>query len=409
MAFIDEIEINFPSSSLDAFARQRVSNPATIFDVKLTNDNRPLVFDDSQVSGSGTTSVYSVNTSSVLLSVASSTAGRHIRQTFRRFNYQSGKSQLIILTGVIGVPTSGNSKKIGYFDDQNGLFFDSTGATVGVNVRTFTTGAAVDTRIAQSAWNLDKLDGTGGSGVTLDFSKTQIFFFDFEWLGVGSIRFGFFIDGMPIYCHVVQNANVLTEVYMTTPNLPIRYEIENDGTGAADSLKQICSTVISEGGAPNTGAPISINRANTAMQTGNNSDLHPLFAIRLASGFLSSTVQLNAFSIICTSSSAYEYFWLLDPTITGTALSFTALTNSSIEFDASRTSTSTVTAGTGTVINSGVGFQSNNGGTTAGFFSDEFALGSDISGTAQILVLAIRRVTGANERFYGGVNLTDQK
>jgi len=157
------------------------------------------------------------------------------------------------------------------------------------------------------------------------------------------------------------------------------------------------------------GAPISINRANTTMQTGNNSNLHPLFAIRLASGFLSSTVQLNTFSIICTSSSAYEYFWILDPTITGTALSFTALANSSIEFDASRTSSTSVTAGTGTVINSGVGFQSNNGGTTVGFFRDEFALGSDISGTSQILVLAIRRVTGANERFYGGVNLTDQK
>jgi len=409
MAFIDEIEINFPLGSLDAFARQRVSNPATIFDVKLTNDNRPLIFDDSQVSGSGTTSTYTANTSSVTLSVANVTAGRHIRQTFRRFNYQSGKSQLIILTGVLGVPTSGNTKKVGYFDDGNGLFFDSTGATVGVNVRTFTTGAAVDTRIAQSAWNLDKMDGTGTSGVTLDFSKTQIFFFDFEWLGVGSVRFGFFVGGMPIYCHVVQNANVLTDVYMTTPNLPIRYEIENDGTGAADSLKQICSTVISEGGAPNTGAPISINRANTTMQTGNNSNLHPLFAIRLASGFLSSTVQLNTFSIICTSSSAYEYFWILDPTITGTALSFTALANSSIEFDASRTSSTSVTAGTGTVINSGVGFQSNNGGTTVGFFRDEFALGSDISGTSQILVLAIRRVTGANERFYGGVNLTDQK
>ena len=88
MAFIDEIEINFPLGSLDAFARQRVSNPATIFDVKLTNDNRPLIFDDSQVSGSGTTSTYTANTSSVTLSVSNVTAGRHIRQTFRRFNYQ---------------------------------------------------------------------------------------------------------------------------------------------------------------------------------------------------------------------------------------------------------------------------------------------------------------------------------
>ena len=407
MAYLNPIEIQFPASSLDAFARQRIAEPATIFDSKLTSDNRPLIWDDAEVSGSGTTSIYNVNTSSNRLNVAATTAGRRIRQTFRRFNYQPGKSQLVILTGIIGAPTSGNSKKLGYFDDNNGLFFDSTNTDVGVNVRTFTTGAATETRIAQSSWNIDKLDGTGASGVTLDFSKTQIFFFDFEWLGVGSVRFGFFIDGMPIYCHVVQNANVLTEVYMTTPNLPIRFEIENDGSGASDSIKQICSTVISEGGVAQTGAAIAIDRGTTALQTSNNSNLYPLFAIRLKAGYFGSTVQVNNFSIICTSNSAYNYEWLLDPTVAGIAFSFSSLPNSSIEVDASRLNTTTVTGGT--LLNSGVGFQSNQGGSTQANFRDEFALGSSISGTPQIAVLAIRRLTGTSETFYSSVNLTDQK
>jgi len=407
MAFLDQIELNFPSGALDAFARQRMSEPATIFDSKLTGDNRPLLYDDQEVSGGGTSSVYSVNSSSVLLSVSNLTAGRRIRQTWRRFNYQPGKSQLVILTGVLGIPTAGNSKKIGYFDDNNGLFFDSTGASVGVNVRTFTTGVAVDNRIPQSGWNIDKLDGTGASGITLDFSKTQIFFFDFEWLGVGTVRFGFFVDGMPIYCHAFQHANVLTDVYMTTPNLPIRYEIENDGTGAADSLKQICSTVISEGGVSQSGFPISIDRGTTSLVTGNNTKLYPLFAIRLKAGFLGSTVQIKDFSIICTSSSAYNFQWLLDPTVGGTAFSYTSLANSSIEFDASRTNTTTVTGGT--KLNSGVGFQGNQGGVSGGEFRDKFALGSSISGTPQVLVLAVRRLTGTSETFYSASNFTDQK
>ena len=406
MAYINPIEIQFPASAIDAFARQRISSPTTVFDSKLVGDNRPLLYDDAEVSGSGTTSIYNVNTSSNRLSVAATTAGRRIRQTFRRFNYQPGKSQLIILTGVINTPTSGNTKKIGYFDDNNGLFFDSTNATVGVNVRTFTSGAAVTTRIAQSAWNLDKLDGTGSSGVMLDFSKTQIFFFDFEWLGVGTVRFGFFIDGMPIYCHAVHNANILADVYMTTPNLPIRYEIQNDGTGASDSIKQICSTVIAEGGSDGTGFPISIDR-NTVMQTGNNSDFHPLFAIRLKTNFLGSTVNFRDFSIICTSNAAYRYRWLLDPTVAGTAFTFNSLANSSIEFDNTATSTTTISGGT--VINAGVGYQTNQGGQTQGNFSREFALGSTISGTRQVLVLAVARVTGADESFYAGANINDQK
>jgi hypothetical protein len=396
----------FPLGSLDAFARQRVSNPATIFDVKLTNDNRPLIFDDQQISGVGTSSIYSINTSSVTLSVSNLTAGRRVRQTFRRFNYQSGKSQLIILTGVLGVPTSGNSKKIGYFDDDNGLFFDSTGATVGVNVRTFTTGVAVNTRIAQSSWNIDRLDGTGASSITLDFSKTQIFFFDFEWLGVGTVRFGFFVDGVPIYCHAFQHANVLTDVYMSTPNLPVRYEIENDGTGAADSIKQICSTIISEGGYNNTGYPLSIDR-DAVLLTGNNINFHPLFAMRLKANFLGSTVNFSDFSIICTSNASYRYRWLINPTVSGVPFTFNSLPNSSIEYDNTKTNTTTIT--NGTIINSGVGSQGTQGGQTKGSLNREFALGATIDGIRQVLVLAVAKVTGSNESFYSAVNLNDQK
>lgn len=408
MAFLDQIEIQFPTAALDAFARQRMSQPVTIFDSKLVADALPIYWDESEISGSGTGGTYNTNQASFTLDVSNLTAGRRVRQTYRRFNYQAGKSQLGIFTGVLGAPVSGNSKKIGLFDDSNGVFFDSTDSTVGVNVRTFTSGSAVDNRIVQSSWNLDKMDGTGESGITLDFTKTQIFFIDFEWLGVGTVAFGVFVDRQPYYVHFQNHANSLTTVYMSTPNLPIRYEIENDGTGASDTLVQICSTVISEGGQQETGLTLGLNRGATSFQTNNNSNIYPLVALRLNSSYLGSTVKPESFSIVCTTSAAYAWYLILDPTVTGTALSWTALSNSSIDYDITTTNATTLSGGT--ILKTGVSRETNNGGSGVNnTLVNDFALGSDIAGTAQTLVLAVQRVNGASETFFAGLNWLDQK
>lgn len=405
MAFIDTQEIQFPASSLDAFARQRVSNPRTVFDSKQISDNLPEFWDDSQVSGSGTTSTHFPNRASSIMSVANLTAGRRIRQTFRRFNYQPGKSQLCILTFVMGTTISGVTRRCGLYDDNNGIFLQQTGAGIAVGVRSFVTGTAVNNIALQSAWNIDKLDGTGASGITLNPTQSQIFFFDFEWLGVGSVRCGFFIGGVPYYCHRFDNANLNNSVYMSTPNLPLRYEIENDGTGSAASFEQICSTVISEGGAQNTGLIRGLNRG-TSFVTGNNSSIYPLIALRLKAGYLGSSVKPVDFSLVCTSSAAYAWYLLLNPTVS-TALSFTGITNSSIEAALTTTNTTTLTGGT--ILRSGVGSQGNQGGVSQSEIVDDFFLGSNIAGNRDVLVLAVRRLTGTTETFYAGINIIEQK
>ena len=407
MAYINPIEIQFPVASLDAFARQRVSNPTTIFDSKQLSDNLPEFWDDSQISGSGTSSVHSPNRASSIILVANLTAGRRIRQTFRRFNYQPGKSQLCIFTFVMGTAVSGVTRRCGLYDDNNGIFLQQTGAGMAVGVRSFVTGVAVNNTVLQAAWNIDKLDGTGASGITLDPTQSQIFFFDFEWLGVGSVRCGFFIGGVPYYCHRFDNANLNNSVYMSTPNLPLRYEIENDGTGADASFEHICSTVISEGGAQNTGLTRGLDRGTTSFVTGNDNNFYPLIALRLKSNYLSSSVKPIDFSIICTSSSPYLWQLLLNPTVSGTALSFTGITNDSIEADVSTTNATTLTGGT--VLRSGVASQGNQGGNAEGKISDDFFLGSDIAGNRDVLVLAVSRLAGAAETFYASLNYIDQK
>lgn len=219
------------SGNLDAFNRIRTSEPFAVFSSKQSYDSLPLLWDDQQVSGSGTTSTFNANTASTTISVSDSTAGSRIRQTFRKFNYQPGKSQLIQITRVLGNPTTGITRESGLFDDNNGVFFRSGPIDISVVIRTKTTGVVTETSINQSNWNIDKMNGTGPSGIILDLSKAQIFVIDFEWLGVGAVRFGFNINGNTYYCHQYNTANIGSVVWASTPNLPIRDYISNDGTG----------------------------------------------------------------------------------------------------------------------------------------------------------------------------------
>ena len=83
----------------------------------------------------------------------------------------------------------------------------------------------LDTRIPQSSWNIDKMDGTGTSGYNLDLTKMQMFYIDYTWYGAGAIRYGFrATNGQVTYCHRIVNNNVNAEAYMRSGNLPARYE-----------------------------------------------------------------------------------------------------------------------------------------------------------------------------------------
>jgi len=212
---------------------------------------------------------------------------------------------------------------------------------------------------------------------------------------------------VPYYCHRVDNANVLSLVYMSTPKLPWRYEIENDGTGAAASMTHICSTVISEGGLKETGFPFAIDRGATALTTSNNTNLYPLLGIRLKSGYLGSFIKLLDISVMCTSTAAYNYKLIVNPTVVGTALNWVDLTNSSVQIFNNTTNATRITGGT--VLFSKVGYQGNAGGSVSGSLNSDFALGSTIAGVSDIVILAVQRVTGTSESFYGSINFKDQQ
>jgi len=386
---------------IDSFGRQRVSNPEMIFNSKQIFDNQPLYWNDVEFSGSGTSSTYSSFTASSVLAVSANTAGKRVRQTYMRFNYQPSKSQLIFLTGVLKKSGGGTGivSRMGIFDDDNGIFLQRSGSTISLVIRSSVSGSPSDTNsVTQANWNIDKLDGSGLSGVNLDFSKSQILVIDFEWLGVGSVRVGFAIDGNIFYCHKFNNANNISGVYMSTPNLPLRYEIQNTGTGVASSIECICGAVISEGGKEDLATNLYVSTGTSAI-TANKNQNNALLAIRLKSAYKGCTLDIIDLTILMASADIYEWTLVLNPTVGGT-LTYNDLTNSALQAAIGNGITNTASGG---IVLAG-GYGSSKSEIVGDQLKNLLKLGSSISGTMDTLVFCVYPLGANNVTCYAGIN-----
>jgi hypothetical protein len=328
---------------------------------------------------------YQVNESAINLSVTAGGVGSVVRQTFRSFPYQPGKGLLVLATFCMDGSTSLNlTQRVGYFNTENGVFFQHVGSINSFVLRSYVTGSVSDARTAdQSLWNGDKLDGSGPSGLTLDPSKAQILWMDFEWLGVGSVRCGFIINGEYIVCHTFTNANEITATYMTTAILPVRYEITSTSAVAA-TLKQVCSSVMSEGGYNAQSA--NYTAARTTERTTFSTTFIPLISIRLASGRLGAVVLLTKGQAFPTVTQNYEVVVLKNATLTGA--SWAATVSSNVEFD----QTATALSGGVVVDQEYVSATSQNKSAAridAGYNWD-LQLGGSLAGVSDIYTLAIR-------------------
>lgn len=389
--------VNLYGTALDAFGRIRVSEPFTLFDSSHRYaDNGQF---DTSASGSGSTT-HSTDTSTVSLNVTTTSGDAVIRETKRVFSYQPGKSLLILNTFVFDTAKTNLRQRVGFFGANNGIFLEQDGTTVNLVKRSYITGSVVDTKVAQASWNGDKLNGTGDSGLTLDLTKSQIFWIDIEWLGVGSVRCGFIIDGKYYVAHTFHHANSLASVYMTTATLPIRYEITNTGTVASSSsLKQICSTVLSEGGYEKKVAPLVARMTGT---TTVGTSFKPLVTIRLPSDRLDAVVLLNKYSATITGNSLYEIALIKNATLTGASYNTTDFSN--IDFDI----TSTALSG-GTILRSEY-VKGTNQSTAQldvnGSYNFGLQLGRTIAGVSDTFTLAAR-VTSGSDDIVGTVEFYD--
>lgn len=237
------------SASFDAFSRLRVSDPVGLFSAQCQYDAEPLLFECGST-GSGVTPTHSADTR--MLTVSATNTGTSFVQSYEYIPYQAGKSQLIFITGVIGAAVANTVTEVGLFDANNGLILrQASNGTLSFVRRTSTSGSMVDSgasnEFPQSSWNLDKLDGTGASGITLDVTDTFILVIDAQFLAMGRVRAGFDIGGKIIFCHEQLHSNVISVPYMQTLTLPVQMLLTSTG-GSKNTARFKCASVSSEGG-----------------------------------------------------------------------------------------------------------------------------------------------------------------
>ena len=391
------IYVEFNPTATDAFGRLQVSEPYTLFD----SQNRYAIDNqfDTTTTGTGATSFLS-NEASVKMEVTAGGVGSVVRQSYRSLPYQPGKGLLVLATFVMDSNNSVNlTQRVGYFNSQNGVFFQRVDGVYSFVLRSNslpTPGTPSDIRtVNQSSWNGDKLDGTGPSGITLDPSKAQILWMDFEWLGVGSVRCGFVINGIFILCHTFNNANLITAVYMTTAILPVRYEITSTSALAA-SLKQICSTVISEGGYQQASIEHVARRTTIFNNIDTAANFYPIVSIRLASTALGAVVLPNRIQFQPTTLQNYEIALMKNPTLTGASWAAVG-SDANVEMDVSATAISAA----GTIVQTGYIANTGGGGQTSTLsptgYNWDTQLGVSLAGVSDIYTLAVRTISGATK------------
>jgi hypothetical protein len=329
-----------PSGTLtDAFGRLRVSQPFTLFDSSHRFGDNNLW---STSNTAGGTYGFVTNQSTIDLTVSTAADAEVIRETTKVFSYQPGKSLLILNTFAMSTPKANLRQRVGYFGAQNGVYLENDGTTNYFVLRSYTSGSVVETRVAQSDWNIDHFDGQGYSGqgsapehtTGVDVSKTNILWFDIEWLGVGDVRCGFIVDGKMVVAHIFHNDNRNTVPYMTTASLPIRYEIKNTGiTSGSSTLKQICSSVQSEGGYELNGLQQAVgNPVGTPITLTTAGTYYNLISLRLKSTHLDAIAVLTAISLLATTNNSIVNWQIRATGTTNGGTWVSAGTSSGVEY-----------------------------------------------------------------------------
>lgn len=371
------------TTNQDAFGRLRISAPFTLFDSQHRYQENDKW--DTELT-SGGTKTYLINESTLNLSVTTASGSAVLRETKRVFPYQPGKSLLVLSTFIMSTGKAGLTQRVGYYGAQNGVYLEQKDGALFIVQRSYVTGAIVNTPIPQSQWNGDKLDGTGASGRTVDVTKSQIFWTDIEWLGVGDVRVGFVVDGVFVTAHTFHHDNAEVTTYMTTAILPLRYEIFNTAaTASASTLKQICSSVISEGGYEGFSRRYNVDTASTPVNLALAGTAYPIIALRLNSTRLDAVVLPSNVNGIVTSNANVQYQIIINPTLTGGT--WNTHYNGTVDYN----TTATAVAGGNVIVG---GYIGNTGQIDlTGLSNFNFQLGRTIAGVSDVICLAMTPTT----------------
>ena len=399
MSFIYNNAVKYSDSpNLDAFGRLRVSDITSLLELTHVYSKQPLLVDE--VTAGTATSVWNQTNAEVAMSVTS--GGDYvIRQTIQSAIYQPGKGQLFeasfsdfnIQTNVI--------KRVGYFTSTtastynsvfDGFFLESNGIDNTISFQIWKSGNSIYSATT-SSWDNSQIDVT-----TIDWSKTNLMLVDFQWLGVGRVRFGLNLSGNTYIFGNSSGTNNLNDIYMSSPNKPIRYEIRSSGNSG--TFNQICSQVSMEGSLNSLNIPVFVANPNVVTLSTANTK-YPVIGLKMDTGYESISLIMRYLNILNTSNDNYIATLEINPTISG---SYTFSSDTQTGVSRSFTDgTQTITT-SGTIIGGFIGEAGTQALTNFTFDDSKINTGKKINGVVDELWVCITPL-GANATFYTSANL----
>lgn len=223
---------------------------------------------------------------------------------------------------------------------------DTTGAE-GTFAETVAGASTTNNWIAQASWNVDVMDGTGPSGMTLDPTKGNVYQIGYQWLGFGMITY--FIensdtgDFQPV--HRIKYANTNTEPSLQNPTLPLHVMAKNTSNTSNLTVKTSSMAAFVEGRVRDLGI---INARSDDLTSLATTEL-PVLSIKNKVVYQSTInrVQVEPLFISLASEGSKPIIFRikLNPTLTGTPAFADVSTNTSVV--SVDTSASGITASTG--------------------------------------------------------------
>ncbi len=367
----------YDSAQLDAFSRLRVSNPYNLFNAHFDYDLNPLLF-EQVVSGTGATLTHDSTNRSALMTFSSTpTGGSSFMQSYEYFRYQPGKSQLVCIAFNFVASVANCLKFAGYSDGVNGIEFQNNGSVNQFVIYSPTSNG--NQTVTQANWNLDKLDGTGKSGITLDITKQNLLFLDAQFLYSGRCRIGFFFGGQIVYAHEFKHANLIASPYIAQASLPVRAGMTCTDT-VSTTMSFTCCSVIAEGGKDDVYA-YSFSAGNS-ITAANGVDTY-CFSLRPKTTFNSITnrSKISLLKLDLGVTGANNVFWKL---VIGQTLTTPSFTDVNTTYSATQIDTAgTLSGSPAIVIDSG--YATSNRTATSSLILNRYPITLDRSGATRTL------------------------
>ena len=320
----------------DDTVQHTATNRRKVSNYEITNFNTfqytkdPLIWDE-ETTGTASSTLDPYETV-VIMSVGSSTGDKIVRQTKRVTPYIPGRENEIIMQFHLQAQTAGVRQRAGLFDGVAGIYLEDDGTNYNLVVRKTTSGGLVETRIARANWNGDKLDGTGGSGHTIDFSKFQTMAIEYNWF-TGHAEVKFIIDNYSHPAHQFEFNNAVDSVFTNSPFLPVRWELENTGGTAGTHAMSVGSfATLSESGIVPLGVKNTVSTPLTGVNVADANTFYPILSIRIRTDRIKGVVLPLEMQVAALDNAPIFYKVFLNPTLTG-ATTWNSYSDTHIEFN----------------------------------------------------------------------------